>query len=270
PLAPTRPRDYQSITTHEALQSLLASLQAAPALAIEIVASSADYMQAQIIGVAVCIEPGRAAYIPLGHSYPGAPQQLAREAVLESLRPILESEQPYKIGHNLKLAAHLLAGCSIALRGARFDSMLESYVWNSTATRHDLRSIARKYLGIETLNYEDIAGRGAKQIGIDQVSIDDATRYAAQCADVALQVHQTLWPKLEGAPALVQLYSQIEQPLAPVLMRMERRGVLIDGELLRQQSSELAQRMHELEAQAHALAGGPFSLDSPKQLQEVL
>ena len=164
----------------------------------------------------------------------------------------------------------MLKRYDIELRGMRFDSMLESYVWNSTAVRHDMDSVAKKYLGVGTISYEDVTGKGAKQIGFNQVSIDTATEYSAEDVDITLQLHQALWPKLAAEPTLASLYEQIEQPLVPVLLRMEETGVLIDGARLRQQSTELANRMRELEIEAHRIAGGPFSVESPKQLQEIL
>jgi DNA polymerase-1 len=186
------------------------------------------------------------------------------------LRPLLESEQVAKLGHNLKFDAHVLRHHGIELRGMRFDAMLESYVWNSTAARHDLDALARKYLGAEATKYEEIAGRGAKQLRFNQISLDIATKYAAEQADLTLQLHRTFWPKIESVPELRKLYTEIEQPLESVLLRMEEHGVLIDGAILRQHGNELAARMRELEQQAHQAAGGAFSLESPKQLQEVL
>jgi len=183
---------------------------------------------------------------------------------------VLESERPAKAGHHLKFVAHALARVGIELRGVRYDSMLESYVLNSTATRHDIVSVAKKYLGLATTPYEQIAGKGAKQIPFSQVGLEPATGYACELADVALRLHRELWSRLESDAALRSLYETIELPLTPVLTRMERSGVLIDGELLRRQSGELAAHMREIEAQAHAAAGRPFSLESPKQLQEVL
>ena len=268
--APAPPIDYETITTLDSLTSWIGRLERAEAVALHVKASSSDYMQAELIGLSFSIEPGIAAYLPLAHDYAGVPTQLSSSEALASLRPLLESEQPAKIGHHLKFAAHVLKRAGIELKGMRFDAMLESYVWNSTATRHEIDALARKYLGRETTNYAEIVGRGAKQIGFSQVALDIATRCAAEEADVSLQLHRVLWPQIEAAGKLASVYSDIERPLAPVLMRMEQRGVLIDGEVLRQQSSELAARMRELEAAAHEAAGRPFSLESPKQLQEVL
>jgi DNA polymerase-1 len=227
-------------------------------------------MRGELVGLAFATAAGSAAYVPFGHDYPAAPQQLPRALVLQRLRPWLEAEAIPKVGHNTKFAAHVLARAGITLRGVRFDSMLESYVWNSTATKHELDAVARKYLGLETTSYEAIAGRGAKQMAFDQVDVSLATTYAAQQADVALRLHAHLWPQLSGVETVKYVYETIELPLSPVLQRMEQTGVLIDGNRLKQQSAELARAMKEIEAQAHAVAGGPFNLDSPKQLQDVL
>ena len=267
---PQPPRNYEAVMTLEALQSWIERLQAADLICLDTATTSPDYMQAEIVGLAFSIEPGVAAYVPVAHNYPGAPDQLSRDVVLQLLKPLLESERPAKLGHHLKYDAHVLRRYDIQLRAMRFDSMLESYVWNSTAARHDMDSIARKYLGVETMQYEDVTGKGAKQIGFSQVSIATATQYSAEVVDITLQLHQALWPKIAAEPTLASVYEQIEQPLVPVLLCMEETGVLIDGAKLRQQSTELANRMRELEAAAHALAGGPFSVESPKQLQEIL
>jgi DNA polymerase I len=270
PAVPAVPRHYETITTTDALHSLIERLQSAELIAICVETATPDYMQSPIVGVAFGLEPGVAAYIPFGHDYAGAPDQLARDAVLKALQPMLESERPAKVGHNLKQDAHVLKNAGVTLRGMRFDSMLESYIWNSTATRHDMDTVARKYLGLETIAYATLTGKGAKQIQFSQVAIEPAATYLCESADVTLQLHRMLWPKIESAPPLKTLYEQIEQPLVPVLFRMEQAGVLIDGALLRQQSNELAIQMRELEAQAHRAGGGPFSLESPKQLQDVL
>ncbi|MGH8175025.1 MAG: DNA polymerase I [Steroidobacter sp.] len=264
------PRTYECVMTLEDLQRWTDRLQSADLIALEVETTSIDYMQAQIVGVSFSIAPNAAAYVPVAHDYAGAPQQLSLGVVLTALKGVLESERPAKLGHDLKYVAHVLKHADVELRGMRFDSMLESYVWNSTATRHDMDAVARKYLGLDPLRYEGVTGKGAKQINFSQVALDAATQYSAERADVTLQLHQALWSKIESAPALHKLYEELEQPLAPVLLRMERTGVLIDGALLRQQSSELAVRMREIEAQAHLAAGGPFALESPKQLQEVL
>ncbi len=268
--APVPPLNYDTITTLDSLTSWIERLQKADAFALHVKTSSNDAMQADLIGLSFSIEPGTAAYLPLAHDYAGVPTQVAPAIAIEALKPLLASERPLKIGHNLKFAAHVLKRAGIELEGMHFDAMLESYVWNSTATRHEIDALARKYLGRETTNYAEIVGRGAKQIGFSQVALDIATRCASEEADVSLQLHRTLWPQIEATKSLASVYSDIEQPLAPVLMRMEQRGVLIDGDVLRQQSNELATRMRELEATAHEAAGRPFALESPKQLQEIL
>jgi DNA polymerase-1 len=206
----------------------------------------------------------------LGHDYPGAPHQLDRDKVLAALKPMLEELTKAKLGHNLKFHAHVLANHGIALNGQRFDSMLESYVLNSVATRHDLTTAAERYLGVETIQLEDITGKGAKRIAFNQVDVDQAAEYAAQDADATLRLHQAIWPQIEAQPKLKSVYENIEQPLVPVLQRMERTGVLVDRALLKAQSAELAARMLELQSQAHREAGGVFNVDSPKQLQEIL
>jgi DNA polymerase-1 len=270
-VAGTRPpTNYESIVTTADLQRWIEKLQAAELIALHIETVSLDYMEADIVGIAFSVEPGSAAYVPLLHDYAGAPEQLASSAVLQALRPLLENEQLPKIGHHIKYGEHALKRKGIELRGMRFDSMLESYVWNSTATRHDVDAVVRRYLGFDPIHYEDLTGRGAKQIPFSQVALDNATRYAAENADIVLQLHGVLWTNISGVPELRSLYEEIEQPLVPVLYRMEQAGVLIDGELLRQQGLELARHMREIEARAHEAASGPFSLDSPKQLQEVL
>ena len=263
-------RDYHKILSQDALDAWLAKLAAAPLIAFDTETDSLDYMRARIVGLSFAVAPGKAAYVPLGHDYAGAPLQLDRAAVLEAFKPLLEDATRPKVGHHLKYDTHVLANYGIALAGQRFDSMLESYVLNSVATRHDMDSSAAKYLGIRTILYADVAGKGAKQVTFNQVDVDRAAEYAAEEADVTLQLHHILWPQIEALPTLKVVYESIEQPLVPVLYRMERTGVLVDRELLKVQSAELSARMQELEAQAHAEAGTAFNVDSPKQLQEIL
>jgi len=265
-----QPRNYAKILTQKELDPWIAKLARAELVCFDTETDSLDYIRARLVGVSLCIEPGEAAYVPLGHDYPGAPAQLERGQVLSALKPLLEDAQIPKLGHHLKFDTHILANHGIALRGQRYDSMLESYVLDSVATRHDMDSAAEKYLGVKTIRYEDVAGKGAKQITFNQVEVDRATEYAAEDADVTLRLHRAIWPKLEAQPRLKEVYETIEQPLVPVLYRMERTGVLIDRALLRAQSSELAARMLELQTQAHAAAGGAFNVESPKQLQEIL
>jgi DNA polymerase I len=263
-------RRYETVTRWEDLERWLAAVRAAELFAFDTETTSLDYMQAEIVGVSLCIEPGAAAYVPLRHVYPGAPQQLDRERVLAALKPILEDRARGKVGHNLKYDAHVLANAGITLAGMRFDSMLESYVWNSVATNHDLDSDAQRYLGLRTISYEDVAGKGAKQLSFDQVPVEKAVEYAAEDADVTLRLHRTLWPQLQGVPALARLYEECEQPLVPVLVGMEHRGVLVDREQLRAQSREFARQLQELLLQAHREAGHEFNIESPKQLQQIL
>ena len=264
------PRNYEMVVTMAQLERWLEALTSAELFAFDTETTSLDYMAAEIVGVSFCVEPGSAAYVPLAHSYAGAPAQLPRAEVLARLKPLLEDPQRAKLGHHLKYDGHVLANHGIALEGMRYDSMLESYVLNSTATRHDMDSTAKKYLGIDTIHYEDVAGKGAKQITFDQVPIETAAEYSAEDADVTMQLHRYLWPELCKFPKLKLLYETIEQPLVPVLMRMEHHGVLIDRKMLAVQSQELAQRMLEVVELAHKEAGGPFNIDSPKQLQEIL
>ena len=269
-VAPPRPREYHKVMSEDVFEQWLEKLKAAPLISFDTETDSLDYMQARVVGVAFAVSPGEAAYVPLGHDYAGAPHQLDRDKVLAALKPILEDSTKAKLGHHLKYDSHILANYQIALNGHRFDSMLESYVLNSVATRHDMDSTAQKYLGVQTIHFEDVAGKGAKQITFNQVDVDRAAEYSAEDADVTLQLHQALWPQIEAVPALRSVYEEIEQPLVAVLFRMERTGVLVDRDLLKAQSSELAARMLELQSLAHTEAGGVFNVDSPKQLQEIL
>ena len=263
-------RHYDTVLTDAQLDEWLERLRAAEVFAFDTETTSLDYMQAEIVGVSFATAPGHAAYVPLAHTYPGAPEQLDRTAVLHKLKPLLEDPHRAKLGHHLKYDAHVLRNHGIELRGMRYDSMLESYVLNSTATRHDLDSTAKHYLGVDTIHYEDVAGKGAKQLPFGEVPVDRAAEYSAEDSDVSLQLHQALWAQLEKLPKLRRLYEDVEQPLVPVLLDMEHLGVLIDTAMLRKQSHEIAKSLMALEQQAHSAAGAPFNLDSPKQLQEVL
>jgi DNA polymerase I len=263
-------RDYHKILARQEFDAWLEKLSAAPLISFDTETDSLAYMQARIVGVSFAVTPGEAAYVPLGHDYAGAPPQLDLASVLAALKPLLEDLTKAKLGHHLKYDAHVLANYGIALNGQRFDSMLESYVLNSVATRHDMDAAAQRYLGVKTTHYEDVAGKGAKQISFSQVDVDRAAEYSAEDADVTLQLHRAIWPQIEAVPALKFVYENIEQPLVPVLFRMERAGVLVDRELLKAQSAELAAKMLELQAQAHKEAGGVFNVDSPRQLQEIL
>ena len=261
---------YETVLTQPQLEQWLEQLSKAELICIDTETTSLDYMTAQLVGIALSVEAGKAAYIPVAHTYPGAPQQLQREAVLAQIKPILENARLAKLGHHLKYDAHIFANYGINIQNMQFDSMLESYVLNSTAGRHDMDSVAKKYLGVDTIHYEDVCGKGARQITFDQVDIDAATRYSAEDADITLRLHQTLWPMLSAEPGLQHIYTAIEQPLVPVLFRMEHHGVLIDAGLLRQQSQQLSEQMLALVDRCHSAAGQPFNVDSPKQLQEIL
>jgi DNA polymerase I len=268
---PTPPeRHYETVVTWEQFESWLARLRSAALFAFDTETTSLDYMNAQIVGISFCIEPGVAAYVPVGHDYAGAPEQLPRDRVLAALKPLLEDPALPKLGQHLKYDAHVLANYDIHIRGMRYDTMLESYVWNSVATRHDMDSTAAKYLGIQTIKFEQVAGKGAKQLTFNQVPVDRAAEYSAEDADVTLQLHRVLSAKLHTVPALERLYEQVEQPLVPVLTRMEYRGVLIDGGLLAAQSRQIDTQLKELVIQAHREAGAEFNIESPKQLQQIL
>jgi DNA polymerase-1 len=264
------PRNYETITDEEGLARWCKALSEAEVFAFDTETTSLDYMNNEIVGVSLSIEPGHAAYVPLMHDYAGAPPQLDRTRVLEMLRPLLEDPDRGKLGQHLKFDMHALENHGITLKGQRYDTMLESYIWNSTATNHDMDSMATHYLGMHTIHFEDVAGKGAKQISFNQVSVERAAEYSAEDADVTLRLHRTLWSRLERTPTLARLYTEIEQPLVPVLQRMERRGVRIDREMLRVQSGELLKRMGEITEATHREAGTVFNLESPKQLQQIL
>ena len=262
--------DYETVLTWNAFERWLKKINKAKLTALDTETTSLDYMEAEIVGLSLAIKTGEACYIPVAHDYPGAPDQLPRAEVLKKLTPFLTDDAKKKVGHHLKYDAHIFARYDIALSGMQFDSMLESYVLNSVATRHDMDSVARQYLGKETIHYEDVAGKGAKQLTFNQVDLETAAPYAAEDADITLQLHHTLWGKLGEQPTLRKVYEEIEQPLVPVLLEMEEIGVKVDRKMLTRQSGELAKKMAELETKAHELAGGPFNLGSPKQLQQIL
>ena len=270
PAAPEGDVSYETVLDEASFDRWIGKIEKADLVAFDTETNSLDYMDAELVGLSLAVSPGEACYVPVAHDYPGAPTQLPRDAVLGKLRAFLEDPRHKKLGHHLKYDAHILARYDIALAGMQYDSMLESYVLNSVATRHDMDSVALQYLGRSTIKYEDVAGKGAKQLTFNQVDLDTAAPYAAEDADVTLQLHETLWQQLDAIPTLRQVYEDIEQPLVPVLFGMEETGVLVDRAMLAKQSGELAKKMIELEAQAHELAGGPFNLGSPKQLQEIL
>ncbi|WP_461603113.1 DNA polymerase I [Aeromonas rivipollensis] len=262
--------DYSCILEEAEFDDWLALLKAAPLFAFDTETTSLDYMEARVVGVSFAIEPGKAAYVPFGHDYLGAPTQLTEQQVLGKLKPLLEDPARLKVGQNLKYDRNVLQNHGIDLQGIAFDTMLESYVLNSTASRHDMDSLARKYLGIETISFEEIAGKGAKQLTFNQIELEQAAPYAAEDADITLRLHQTLWGELSKLPTLAKVFTEIELPLLPVLARMELLGTTIDPKLLHQQSQEIEVRLAELERQAHELAGQEFNLSSPKQLGEIL
>jgi DNA polymerase-1 len=262
--------DYETVLDWKRFDAWLKKIGKTKLVAFDTETDSLDYMSAALVGLSLAVAAGEACYIPLAHDYPGAPDQLPRDEVLSRLKAWLEDDAQKKVGHHLKYDAHILARYDIALRGMAFDSMLESYVVNSVATRHDMDSVARQYLGKETIHYEDVAGKGAKQLTFNQVDLETASPYAAEDADITLQLHTALWSQLNDIPTLKRVYEDIEQPLVPVLFGMEEAGVLVDRKMLAKQSGELGKKMGELEAKAHELAGGPFNLGSPKQLQEIL
>ena len=261
---------YETILDEKRLAHWLERLRDAEQFAFDTETTSLDYMEAELVGVSFSIEPGEAAYVPVGHDYPSAPQQLSRDHVLQLLSPMLGDPQVLKIGQNLKYDMSVLARYGIHMAGIRFDTMLESYVLDSTATRHDMDSLALRYLNHETIHFEDVAGKGAKQLTFNKIALEQAAPYAAEDADVTLRLHHILWPRVSAVQTLRSLFNDIEMPLVPVLSKMERNGVLIDAGMLARQSSQLAARMHELEQEAHAVAGQAFNLGSPKQIQAIL
>ncbi|HET9047933.1 MAG TPA: DNA polymerase I [Chiayiivirga sp.] len=261
---------YETILSHEALMAWLERLRSAPLIAFDTETDSLDPMQAHLVGLSFAIEPGHAAYVPLAHNYPGAPAQLPMNEVLDALRPILEDAQRPKIGQNGKYDLHVMRQHGVAMAGLTQDSMLESFVLNSTATRHDLDSLAQRYLGYTTVAYTDIAGKGARQIPFAQVDLETAAHYAAEDADICLRLHRVLRPQLAASPRLDEVYQGIEMPLVEVLAQVEANGVLIDVAELHRQSRDLAARMLTAQTRAFELAGRNFNLDSPKQLQAVL
>ena len=262
--------DYQLVLTEDDLDFWIEKIQSAPLVAVDTETTSLDYMNAELVGISLSVSPGEAAYIPFGHNYMGAPEQLARDLVLEKIKPCLEDPAIAKLGQNLKYDMSVLARHGIELQGVAFDTMLESYVLDSVATRHDMDSLALKYLDRETIKFADVAGKGAAQITFDQVPLEQAGPYASEDADITLRLHNKLWPQVSAEPALDKVFTEIELPLIPVLSRIERTGALVDDTLLFQQSQELSERLAELETQAWDLAGQQFNLASPKQLGEIL
>jgi DNA polymerase-1 len=262
--------NYHTILTQTDFDIWLEKLKAADLFAFDTETTSLNYMDAELVGVSFSVSAGEAAYLPVAHDYIDAPEQLDRAQVLASLKPLLENPEIKKVGQHLKYDKNVLANYNINLQGIAFDTMLESYVLNSVATRHDMDSLAETYLGQTTIHFEDIAGKGAKQITFNQIPLDKAAPYAAEDANITLRLHEVIWQKLSKEKDLINVFNEIELPLIPVLAKMEQFGVLIDSQKLAQQSQDLAVRILELEKKVHELAGEEFNLGSPKQLQEIL
>ena len=264
------PGTYETVSTPEQLAAWIKRLTAADEFAFDTETDDLDAMRANLVGLSFSTEPGNGCYVPVGHTYPGAPAQLDLRETLDALRPLLESATHRKLGQHGKYDLHVLRRHGVDVAGYHDDTMLESFVWNASASRHDMDTLAKRYLGYDTIKFEDVAGKGAKQIPFSDVAIDDATRYAAEDADITLRLHRVLSAKLAGEPALERVYREIEVPLVPVLARMEANGVLIDADELRRQSADLSRRMLAAQQKATELAGRTFNLDSPKQLQALL
>ncbi|MBF0641779.1 MULTISPECIES: DNA polymerase I [Pseudomonas] len=269
---------YETILDQERFDAWLEKLKGAKLIAFDTETTGIDAQQAQLVGLSFSVKAGEAAYVPLTHSYMGAPAQLDRDSVLLALKPLLEDPKLLKVGQHAKFDMNILANCAIGgdqangitVRGVAFDTMLESYVLNSTATRHDMDSLAQKYLDHSTVSFQDIAGKGAKQLTFDQIPLEQAGPYAAEDADVTLRLHQVLFDKLSAIPSLASVLTDIEMPLVPVLARIERQGALVDDKLLGVQSIELGDKMVALEREAFEIAGEEFNLGSPKQLGSIL
>jgi len=262
--------EYETVLTKKQLNGWIKQLKLADIFAFDLETTSLEYMQAEIVGLSFSVEPYKAAYIPVAHCYEGAPKQLDRDEVLNAFKPLLENKKINKLGQNLKYDMNVLANYGIDMQGIQYDTMLESYVLDSVASRHNMDVLALRYLDKQTIHFEDIAGKGARQVTFDYVDIEQAAEYAAEDADVTLQLHQTIWPKLQQSETLQKVFLDIEMPLLPVLSRMERRGVLLDTKALNKQSKQLDKRINELKQQVHTLAGEEFNLGSPKQLQKIL
>ena len=263
-------KDYQIILTEAELSLWVEKIKIAPLVAVDTETTSLDYMRAELVGISLAVKPYEAAYIPFGHDYMGAPDQLSQELVLETLKPYLEDPAMKKVGQNIKYDISVLAQHGIVLQGVAFDTMLESYVLDSVATRHDMNSLAENYLNETTISFNDVAGKGSAQLTFNQVSLEQALPYAAEDADITLRLHQTLWSQVNSEPALDKVFTDIELPLISVLSRIERTGAKVDDTLLFQQSQELSERLAQLETEAWDLAGQKFNLASPKQLGEIL
>ncbi len=262
--------NYETVLDEKTLDAWLIRLKKATLFAFDTETTDLNTMNAQLVGLSFSDQTGTAAYVPLAHDYPGAPEQLDRDTVLKKIKPILEDPKQHKVGQNLKYDMSVLANYGITLNGIAYDTMLESYVLDSTASRHDMDSLALKYLGHKTIKYDEVTGKGKNRINFSEVPLEQAGPYAAEDADITLRLHQTLWPRLNDTPTLSKLFNDIEMPLISVLSRIERNGVKIDVAMLRKQSGELAKRMQEIELEAYEHAGQPFNMGSPKQIQEIL
>jgi DNA polymerase I len=266
---PAADADYETVLDMARLDAWIKMLEKAKLVTFDTETTSLDYMQAELVGLSFSVREGEACYIPVAHSDPDAPQQLDRAAVLEALKPILEDPDKPKLGQHLKYDMNVLANYDVHVQGVAFDTMLESYVYNSVATRHDMDSLAKAYLGYDTVKFEEIAGKGAKQLTFDQIPLEQAAPYAAEDADITLRLHDHLWPLLKKQKGPASVFTDIEIPLVPVLSRIERTGVRIDNRMLAKQSKRMAKRMAELEKQAHEIAGRPFNMASPKQIGQI-
>ena len=261
---------YETVLEESRLVAWIEKLKNAPVFAFDTETDSLDNISANMVGLSFATEPGIAAYVPVAHDYLDAPDQISRERVLELLKPILEDDKALKVGQNLKYDRGILQNYGIELRGIAFDTMLESYILDSVAGRHDMDSLSDRWLKHQTITFEAIAGKGKNQLTFNQIALEEAGRYAAEDADVTLQLHLKMWPKLQKQAGPMNVFQHVEMPLVPVLSRIERNGVKIDPTVLHNHSGELAQRLTELEQKAHELAGEPFNLSSPKQLQTIL
>ena len=266
---PAADADYETVIERERLDAWIKKLDKAKLVTFDTETTSLDYMQAELVGLSFSVREGEACYIPVGHKGPDAPVQLDREEVLSALKPFLEDPEKPKLGQHLKYDMNVLANYDIHVEGIAFDTMLESYVFNSVATRHDMDSLAKTYLDYSTIKFEEVAGKGAKQLTFDQVPLEQAAPYAAEDADITLRLHDYLWPLLKKQKGPASVFSDIEMPLVPVLSRIERTGVRIDSKMLARQSKRMAERMAQLEEEAYGVAGRPFNMASPKQIGQI-
>ena len=270
PVAANIEIEYDTVLDKESFAAWLKTIQEAELVAFDTETTSLNYMVAELVGVSFSVTAGKAAYVPFAHDYEGAPEQLDRDWVLAQLKPWLEDDSKAKVGQHLKYDANVLNNYDIELRGIAYDTMLESYVYNSVSSRHDMDTLAKKFLDHTCVSFEELAGKGKKQKTFNQIELEQAAFYAAEDADITLRLHQAIWPQVAQTPELVSIFKDIECPLVPVLAKMEQTGALIDPELLHLQSTEIGAKLQELEIKAHELAGESFNLSSPKQLQVIL